>query len=320
MCNKNYPIAFACYNKNLDIRMQSTSGGVFTAIATYVIEELHGMVYGAAFDEEYNVQHIGVSSVEGLSKLRGSKYSQSNIGNTYIEIKEHLDNGKVILFTGTPCQVYGLKMFLKKEYNNLYCMDFVCHGVASEKVWRAYVDTLKRKGNLKGITFKSKVKGWKKWYFRASYDDKVYQMRGALNTFMRSYLSYCNIRPSCFECKFKGLQRSSDFTISDCWGIAEMNKEINDDKGLSALLLQNEKAEKVFECIKNEVQYLEYPAEILMEGNWTTIKSIKPNAIYDKFFKSVREDGAEYALNKYFKPTFKSWLKYYFLRLLGKEK
>ena len=316
----NYPIAYACYNKDEKIRYESTSGGVFSLVAEYILEQMSGVVYGAAFDQDFKVKHIRIEDSGEIRMLRGSKYVQSDIGFSYREVQADLEEKRVVLFTGTPCQIYGLKTYLGKEYDNLYCMDFVCHGVASVKVWEAYVDRLKEKGEIEQIIFKKKVKGWKKWYFCIKYKDSVCQVRGALNTYMRSYLSYCNIRPSCYSCMFKGIERVSDFTIADCWGIAETNKEINDDKGLSALLIQNERARKIFELISGKLCYLEYEPEVLMEGNWTTVKSVKPHALRTSFFELVRTKGANYALDKHFRPTWRSWLKYRILCILGKEK
>ena len=318
--NDGYPKAFACYNQDLSVRMQSTSGGIFTLLGSYVIEKLGGVVFGAAFDGDFSVQHICVKDVQGLGRLRGSKYAQSLIGNSYRETEQYLKSGTYVLFTGTPCQIAGLKCFLNNEYENLFCMDFVCHGVASDSVWCSYVQKLSCKGSIKNIVFKSKPKGWKKWYFKVEYNDHIYQIRGCMNEFMKSYLSYCNIRPSCYECEFKSLQRESDFTISDCWGIGEQNTQLNDDKGLSALLLQNERALEVFKEIKDYICFQQYEASELMAGNWTTVESVKPHPLREEFFHTVREQGGAEALNRYFKPSFRDWLWYYRMRLIGKEK
>ncbi len=317
---KDYPLAYACYNKDAEIRSESTSGGIFTLIASYVIQELDGVVFGASFDTEYCVRHVCIQDIEGLHMLRGSKYSQSIIGETYKQAREYLNAHRTVLFTGTPCQIAGLKAFLNKDYDELICMDFICHGVASPRVWDDYVKELKCKGEIKKIIFKSKVHGWKHWYFRVEYADHVYQMRGAMNKFMKSYLEYCNIRPSCFDCKFKGIKRDVEFTISDCWGVAESNKEINDDRGLSAVLIQNEKADRIFSKIEEKIKKIEYPAAKLMEGNWTAVRSVSPHKDRVSFFKLVEEQGGNEALDKYFKPSLRMWMGYYKKRLLGKEK
>lgn len=315
-----FPKAYACYNKNIDTRSKSTSGGVTTLIAEYVIKECGGVVFGAAFDSEFNVVHMKVDTLEELDKIRGSKYPQSNIGNCFKEAKECLISGITVLFIGTPCQISGLKRFLGKEYTNLLCLDFVCHGVASPGVWSGYLNECKNINEITEIVFKDKIKGWKRWHVKIRYKDHTWYRRGGMEPFMRSFLGYANIRPSCFHCRFKGLSRESDFTVSDCWGIGEENKRLNDDMGLSALLIQNETALKIFKKISSDVEYEEYNAEELMEGNWTTFKSVPPNKNREKFFIAYEKRGAKYALKKYFKPTLKSWLAYYYKRMKGREK
>ena len=317
----SFPVAYACYNKDLQTRMNSTSGGAFTALATYFLKEKQAVVFGVAFDKNFNVKHIRVNTIDELDRLRGSKYPQSNVCNSYSEAKVELDSGKTVFYTGTPCEIAGFKNFLGREYENLFTMDFVCHGVGSDFVWRGYTGQLKNKGEIKKITFKAKTHGWKKWYFKVDYQSgSVWQRRGSMTMFMRSYLSYVNIRPSCFECHFKGLRRVSDFTISDCWGVAESNQDINDNKGLSALLLQNSRAVQIFDEIKDNLEYLGYDAEELMAGNWTAVKSVKANPIRTEFFTDVFEVGTIESLEKHFKPSVISWIRYYYNRLKGKEK
>lgn len=319
---KNYPLAFAAYNKNLDIRLDSTSGGIFTVLALYFLEHKKAVVYGAAFGNTFEVEHIRIEDSLSLNRLRGSKYPQSRIGDSFKNVKNDLENGRYVFFTGTPCQVYGLKKYLNNKYQEqLYCMDFVCHGVASRSIWRNYVEKLSQNEQIKKIIFKSKPKGWKKWYFRVEYQNgKTYQIRGKMNLFMRSYLSYCNIRPCCYECAFKGLLRVSDFTISDCWGAGEQNMEINDNKGLSALLIQNDRAFDIFNDINNHLQYLQYEPDILMKENWTAYKCVQKNPVREAFFMSVKTDGGYKALRRFFRPTKKNWIRYYIDRLKGVEK
>lgn len=316
-----YPIAYAVYHNNPSIRKVSTSGGVFTALAEYFICNFEGVVYGASFSEDFNVYHIRIDSVEGLGKLRGSKYPQSLMLDSYKRAKSDLDNDLMVLFVGTPCQIAGLKGFLGKDYDNLFCLDFVCHGVASDKVWRDYVKKLNSKGDISDIIFKYKYRGWKKWYFRVNYENgNFWQRRGYLTKFMHSYLSYANIRPSCYECKFKGIKHNSDFTISDCWGVAENDKSINDNNGLSALLIQNDRAREIFENISSILTYKKFDVDELMEGNWTTYFSVPKNEYRDVFFKYVSMTDGYKALKKYFSPGVVMWIKYYALKFLGYEK
>ena len=282
--NDNYPIAYACYNLDLDVRLHSTSGGIFTILATYVIDDLGGVVFGATFDYDFKVIHSCVEETSKLGALRGSKYPQSAVQDTFKDVRAFLNNDRYVLFTGTPCQVQALKNFLGREYENLFCMDFVCHGVASNGIWKDYVDRLREDGEIKHIAFKSKPFGWKKWYFRVEYNSHVYQRRGSLNEFMKSYLTYANIRPSCYNCVFKGLAHVSDFTISDCWGIAE------------------------------------HPAQALMKGNWTAFKCVSKSPIRTQLFEYSQVHGGWPALKKYYKPRIWSWLHYYYRKIIGVEK
>ena len=320
--SENYPKAYAIYNNNLEVRLKSTSGGIFSLLAEYFIKEKQAIVYGAAFDYDLNVVHLRVTDMESLDKLRGSKYPQSNMGFTFKEVKKDLENGNVVFFVGTPCQNAGLKMYLNnKNVELLYTMDFICHGVASDLIWNEYIKELSQKKRVRNIVFKSKPYGWKKWYFRAEYEDNsFYHIRGSMNRFMASYLSYVNIRPSCYECCFKGLQRDTDFTISDCWGVGERDKEINDDQGLSALLLHGNRGEDIFNQIKDKVTYKEYDPQILMEDNWTTFRSVPRNSGRKEFFDAVISKGAKKALRKYFSPSIKEWIRYYYMKIKGLEK
>lgn len=320
MIKEEFPVAYAAYNKDINIRKESTSGGIFTVIAEYLISNKRAIVYGAAFDSYFNVEHIRVDSKEDLMLLRGSKYPQSIIDDCYKRVKNDLDDGRVVLFVGSPCQVAGLKSFMKYENRNLYTIDFVCHGVASALIWREYLKEIQKKGKIKNIIFKYKYKGWKNWYFRVEYEKKVWQRRGNLTSFMRSYLCHANIRPSCYECRFKGLKHISDFTISDCWGVAEQDSAINDNMGLSALLLQNERAIEIYRCIIKDIVTKKFEANTLMKKNWTTFRSVQKPSIRYVFFKRAIIDSSIKALKIYFSPSIKRWIVYYIDRLKGIEK
>ena len=175
---ENNPIAYVCYNKNEDIRNQSTSGGIFTLIAENVINS-EGVVFGAEFDENYNVIHSSTDNISGLDKFRGSKYVQSKIGDTYKQIKQLLKEDKTVLFTGTSCQIGGLKSYLRKDYSNLICQDIVCHGVPSPYVWQHYKNLISKDRNIKNINFRDKSTGWKRYSLKFDFTDgKIYEEVG----------------------------------------------------------------------------------------------------------------------------------------------
>ena len=319
--NDTWPRAYACYNSDLNIRMDSTSGGIFTSIAQHLMDEYGAIVYGAAFDTEFKVVHIRCTDSEGIKKLRGSKYPQSFLGNTFSLVREDLKKGNTVLFTGTPCQVAGLRAYLGTDYEKLYTLDFVCHGVASPLVWKDYLEGISDKyGEIKRIVFKYKLHGWKKWYFLIEAKNGELKRRGTMTPFMRSYLQYDNIRPSCYSCHFKGLDRKSDFTISDCWGLGENDKELNDNKGLSALLLNNEKSQGIFDEMKDSLKSKSYDAYELMKDNWTTFYSVKRGKKRDAFFQLVEKENGYAALRKKYTPGAKEWIIYYLKRITGADR
>ena len=254
----NKPLAVyasKCHDDN--IRVQSSSGGIFTIIAKYIID-YGGVVFGARYTEEYDVEHCYVDKEEDLSFLRGSKYVQSNIGNTYIQAKEFLDSSRLVLYSGTACQIAGLKKFLRKDYNNLLTIDVVCHGVPSPLVWQLYLNKvtksdLKRDGEfiIDGINLRSKSTGWRNYSCEIklksnqctfSIEDKHDQ-----NLYMRLFLSNLILRPSCFNCPAKAGRAYSDITLGDFWGVEHTEADFDDDKGVSVVLLNNVRAVDLFQ-------------------------------------------------------------------------
>ena len=246
------------------IRKQSSSGGIFTVVAEEVIAQ-GGVVFGARFNEKWEVIHDWTDKIEELSLFRGSKYVQSRIGNTYKEAEQFLKQDRYVLFTGTPCQIAGLKKFLRKEYNNLLTIDVVCHGVPSPLVWQEYLKSAryidkKTQCSLSNpisaitdIAFRDKTMGWKKFSFRIDYtlpdihkstDSPTSASKHHLepfydNLYMKGFLQNIYLRPSCYACKAKSGKSGSDLAIADFWGIEKSYPELDDDKGISALLVYN---------------------------------------------------------------------------------
>lgn len=252
---------YAAKHKDDEIRMKSSSGGIFTLLAEQIIDE-GGVVFGARFDEYWEVMHDYTETKEGLAVFRGSKYVQSRIGNTFQQAENFLKQGRKVMFTGTPCQIAGLKRFLRKEYENLLAIDFVCHGVPSPKVWRMYLDeTLARQGIgkntvlshamlrrkfIRSIDFRSKSTGWKKYSFalmltKASADGEENSVFLSTvfeeNLFMQAFLNDYILRSSCYQCYHKSGRSGADITIGDFWGICNAIPEFDDDMGTSLLIL-----------------------------------------------------------------------------------
>ena len=282
---------YAAMHPDEDIRLNSSSGGVFTLLAEQVIAE-GGVVFGARFDESWQVVHDYTETVEGLAAFRGSKYVQSVIGNTYKSAQDFLKHGRKVMFTGTPCQIVGLKKFLRKDYPNLFTVDFVCHGVPSPLVWRKYLketaedirakravgkntvtSSLSDLPVITGISFRDKTNGWKKFGFSLRYtaskavensvsvsaitEEGLFLEPFTENHFMRAFLADHILRPSCYACPSKSGKSSSDVTIGDLWGVDRFNPSIDDDKGLSLVMLHNDKASAILaKCNLEDVDYL----------------------------------------------------------------
>lgn len=272
---------YAAKHKDEQIRLASSSGGIFTLLAEKVIDE-GGVVFGARFNASWEVVHDYTETKEGLTAFRGSKYVQSWLGNCFSKVKSFLSEGRKVMFTGTPCQIAGLKQYLRKEYDNLLTVDVVCHGVPSPKVWRMYLDEVACKGKkntvlphsihgrdalIKGISFRDKCLGWKKYSFALTLSEATAD--GEKNTvllssvftenlYMNVFLSNLSLRLSCYACPAKAGKSGSDITIADFWGIEDVLPDFEDDKGISLVLSYSEKGGRWLagldcECI--EVDY-----------------------------------------------------------------
>lgn len=253
--NEAEPLVYAAINNDESIRMQSSSGGIFTLLAESVIDR-GGVVFGVCFDRDWNVVHDYTETKEGLAKFRGSKYVQSNLGNSFSLVKTFLNSGREVLFSGTPCQVAGLKNYLRKSYSNLLTVDLVCHGVPSPDVWRKYLQEticrvfgIRNKNNavnpgdyITDISFRAKDIGWKKFSFKIKYKDgRTEMMPFYENPYMNTFLLDISLRPSCYSCPAKLHNVQSDMTLADFWGVNNINPFIDDDKGCGLIYgAQNE--------------------------------------------------------------------------------
>ena len=271
---------YAAKHKNEQVRLASSSGGIFTLLAEKIIDE-GGVVFGVRFNNNWDVIHDYTETMEGLAVFRGSKYVQSYMGDCYLKAKSFLEQGRKVMFTGTPCQIAGLKNFLRKDYDNLLTVDVVCHGVPSPKVWQVYLDEIARKGGknsvlshpivekteINHIDFRSKSIGWKKFSFaltlsKATADgEKNTVLLSSVfteNLYMNVFLSNLSLRLSCYACPAKAGKSGSDITIADFWGIEDVLPDFEDDKGISLVLSYSEKGGRWLagldcECI--EVDY-----------------------------------------------------------------
>ena len=298
---KNEPLAYACRSIDQSVRLASSSGGIFTLLAEQIISN-RGVVFGASFNKNFAVMHSYVETMEKLEALRGSKYVQSKIGLSYKLVKEFLEQGKQVLFTGTPCQIAGLKSYLQQDYDNLFCVDIICHGVPSPKVWQKYVVY---RGNCSGaliqrISFRRKDEGWKRYSVSVSFEnDTEYLQTHDKDLYMRAFLQDVCLRPSCYSCDFKTLNRQSDITLADFWGIQNVLPEMDDDLGTSLVLLNSSSGKKMFEDIKNRISYKEVDLNQAITYNPAAVKSAMQNPKRRSFFNELERLPFNKLVNKY---------------------
>lgn len=308
--NERFPIAsFWGIHKNENIRFSSSSGGIFQGLSDLILSK-GGYVAGAIFDQKWDVKHIVSNKKEELLLMKGAKYVQSSIGNTYVEIKNLLIKGIPVLFTGTSCQVLGLRRFLRKDYSNLICVDVVCHGVPSPLVWRNFLSDLI--GNkdyvslIDSITFKDKSDSWEKYALNIQYRDKLGNKFSLVESSKKNPYTVCFLRnlttrPSCFNCPGKGGKCGSDITLGDFWGINCLYPSLNDGKGCSVIFAYTSKG---MELLKdNSLSLKEVSFHEATIYNPSTLNSSKETKRVNKFWKEYDSQSFKMqVLKKYSAP------------------
>lgn len=286
---------YAVRNSNPQIVKQSSSGGAFTAIAEYIILS-GGVVCGAAFDENYRVKHILIDQVDLLHKLRGSKYVQSDTSTIFKQIRSVLESGRLVLFVGTSCQVAGLKRYLRKDYDLLYTVDVVCHGVVSPKVWSDYLHNLvglNAIDEISGISFRDKKFGWK------NYSLAIYFKNGSKlihpvkeDSYLQCFVKNVTLRPSCFDCSAKSGKSGSDLSIADLWGIANILPILNDDKGVTCVLSYTQKGLDLLKYLDNIEKY-EVDKNLVIFNNAAIMNSPMKPKEYESFWQDYTLKGVK---------------------------
>ncbi len=260
----------------------SSSGGLFTLLAKEIFKK-NGVIYGAMLDvNRKEVKHIRVDNVRDLKLINGSKYVQSNVDNIYKQVKVDLDNNIIVLFSGTPCQIIGLKSYLSKIYDNLFCVDVVCHGIPSPLVLKKYTQFLEEKYNskIKSLNFKNKNGGWSNSSIEISFDNgDVLLEKISDNVYMKSFLNNLILRDSCYNCNFKNNNSTSDITLGDFWGIENFtkNEKFLDNTGVSLVIINNTKGMDLFNAVKSKLIYEEKSYDEAKEYNGCLVKSVSHN-------------------------------------------
>lgn len=287
---------YAAQTTDLELRLASSSGGLFTLLAEETIRQ-GGVVFGARFDESWSVRHDYTEEREGLAPFRGSKYLQSCIGDCYQRAELFLKEGRQVLFSGTPCQVKGLVNYLGRSYDNLTTIDVVCHGVPSPMVWQAYLATqlqdVDDAARYTVISFRNKERsGWRRYELHAKLtsgtrETNWWQYYGD-NLYMRGFLQDLYLRPSCYHCMAKGGRSHSDLTLGDYWGIEQVCPELDDDKGTSVLLIYSDRGRALFERISCQYKATSY--ESVLSGNPSIERSVSEPPRRHTFFEQVGQE------------------------------
>lgn len=299
----NTPIAYACYNKDENIRLNSSSGGIFSLLAEKMIDR-GGVVFGAVFNDNFEVEHKYIETKENIELLRGSKYVQSKIGTSYRQVKDFLESGREVLFSGTPCQIAGLKNYLVKAYSNLLTVDLICHGVPSPYVWQKYIKFRENKAGseISKITFRNKKMGWKQYSVSFLFKNNTeYNKIYSNDLYMTAFLKNISLRPSCYNCRFKTLNRPSDITLADFWGVQNIFPEIDDDKGVSLIFINSQSGEKIYSEILDNIVYKEVDILDAVKYNSAAIKSPLPHINREKFINDINIYTFDKLVNKYCK-------------------
>lgn len=294
---------YATKNKSDEVRMHSASGGMFYAIAKYVLNK-NGVVYGVVFDDWIHAIHVRTDSIDGIKKMMGSKYSQSELGEIYKEVKKDLKNEKLVLFTGTPCQVAGLNKFLQNiDKTNLILVDLVCHGTPSPYLFQDYIKFIEKnkKKKIIGYYHRSKKIAWQQHTENIVYEDGKEDYTSRLSqTWKRLFGTTLFFRPSCYSCKYTNTKRTGDITIGDFWGIEKYNKEFTDNKGVSLTLVNTIKGQKVFDEISKDLIINNRKIEEAIVKNPQLKQPINIDIDErNKFWNDYKTKGFKYIASKY---------------------
>lgn len=279
--------SYAAINKNFETLLKSSSGGVFSSLAEYVLYQ-GGIVFGAVWVEG-KVVHTYIDNLDELYRMRGSKYVQSDLKDSFSQARQFLNEGRQVLFSGTPCEIGGLKSYLRKEYDNLLTVDVACHGAPSPKVLSLYLSELKTKyGNDVKLDFRSKPDGWQDYKVTAFSGDKHFFYEGQKeNIFMKGFLRELYSRPSCHECAFKEFRSQSDITLADFWGVQDILPELDVHNGVSLVFLNTENARKFFSCLQNHITTKQVSISDALRKNGALLHTEEPHPEREYFFRKL---------------------------------
>ncbi len=303
----NAPKVYAAYSKDNNIRIDSTSGGIFSEFAQHFLNE-HGYIGGAIYNANYSVSHILTNDQNRLKDIRSSKYVYSFTDRLFPDVKEKLEAGKKVFVCATPCQIHALYNFLGKDYNNLLTCDFICRGVNSPKVFSKYIEWLENKYKSKcvGIKAKDKSYGWHRFSMRVDFaNGKSYLKDLYHDPFFLGYLQTSLFTmPSCFTCEFKGFPQRADITLADFWGIENIDTSMDQDRGTSIVMINSAKGQSYFDLIRDRIVAKEFLISDLEKGNPALYKPLSRGDENQRsmFYNDLDNHSFGVIANKYF-PT-----------------
>lgn len=300
LIQKSKPLmSFAVRDKNTEELKVSASGGAFAAAARVILQR-GGVIVGAAYHDDMTVEHFVVDRLEDLHKVQSSKYVQSNTEATYSQVKALLINGREVLYSGTPCQIGGLRAYLRKDYDTLYTMDLICHGVASPKLFAKYQVWLggKMKGKIIGYDFRDKSCGWGLDYMTKT---KTKTKPSTLDPYYYHFLKGTTYRECCYRCNYCTKERVGDITIGDYWGIEKEHPEFYSTNGVSCLLLNSKKGERLWSIVKDEFETLESTFEQVAKANHNLTRPTQRTPLRDVIYQHIDDMD----VNEYFATQLK---------------
>lgn len=313
------PEVIAAWNRDDKIRIKSSSGGIFTALARNVFSK-EGIVVGASFDKALELIHKCTQDENELEGLRGAKYIQSRIGNCYKKVETELKQGKIVMFSGTPCQVKGLYNYLGEDYENLMTCDLICHGVPSKKVFSKVIEHYENMYNsrVNMINFRFKKDSWKRYNVKIIFEDKKEILKRFYDEyFMKGFIQDLYLRPSCHKCKSTGIPRCGDLTLGDFWGIEKIKPDIDYDKGISLVLVNSNKGKSVLSECLGQIEFFKSDLESAIKGNPCIVKSFEPSKKREQFFKDLEVIQIDKLFKKYIhKKTLITRIRSKILRLI----
>lgn len=302
----NIDLCCAAINKSEQERQRSSSGGIFVHLARKIIAD-GGVVFGAKFNSDWSVSHGYAITESELAGMSGSKYVQSDTGDTYSRCKEFLRQGCKVLYSGTPCQISGLNKYLKNKYKDrLLTVEVICHGVPSPGVWKAYLEEYQKVDEIRNISFRAKDPSWEQFSMKIDYDETTYIKHANEDLYVSGFLRNLYLRPSCYACKCRNGISGADITLGDFWGIDNVLPDLNDHKGVSLVICHSKKGVMVFESL--DLNYQEVETSTAIKFNQPYCSSVPRPYKSDIFWKQYRKKGISClpGILKTYTPTLKN--------------